>query len=409
MEEKFNLEVIDSKYIAVVDDYKRCETYIYQYLNSISSSFINVGWNLLKIKNNEYYKYDDYESIYEYALDRFNIRETTVKNLINIASKFLDDTGNLLSDFKDYSYSQLIELSKINEKDYIDISPDMSVRELKEIKLESKLEDAKKEKFEELFKNFFNFMKEHEEDFEVLLNNEVNALNKEIENYQFKSLSYPDEKKKLKIDSDRLGDFEAYGKIIFNFENKLKVELFVIIRFNLGSNFLDISFSSSQYIWGRFASLDSDVDNIFDVILKYVQKKRNDYIENKLYEEKKEKLKDLISTQKNKIFDYKDLKRKIDVGYSVREFMKQYNLDIKKSKILVDEIGNDFLVLNDNICLVLSYNLNFYKYSYDEEKKKYYLVYIASVERRIFEYLVYPNPIDYFLELVEKITEKGEK
>lgn len=82
---------------------------------------------------------EDYEgnpvsSFYNFCDNYFKICKTTVKNLLGIYKRFVIDIE--LENYQDYSYSQLVELLTFDYDDLKAVEPSMSVRAIRELKVE---------------------------------------------------------------------------------------------------------------------------------------------------------------------------------------------------------------------------------------------------------------------------------
>lgn len=74
-------------------------------------------------------------NIYEFAERRFGLCKTTVKNLVTIRNRFIDlQNRSKKPAFAEYSYSQLVELSSVDDKDLNKFNPKMSVSMMRDLK-----------------------------------------------------------------------------------------------------------------------------------------------------------------------------------------------------------------------------------------------------------------------------------
>lgn len=87
-------------------------------LEHISKTFFDIGFRLWEARKLEYYKELGYESIEELSENEFDFKRSSTYNLINVFTRFAvyDKCyhNRIEEKFKDYSYSQLVELTKIN-------------------------------------------------------------------------------------------------------------------------------------------------------------------------------------------------------------------------------------------------------------------------------------------------------
>lgn len=108
------------------------------------NNFIQIGYELSKIKKEKSYELLNYSSIEEFAMGEFELGCTSVKNYIGVANKFGNPNSNLLDDkYKDYSLSQLVELISVENID--EYSPVLSVREIRSLKVVEKQKGYVKE------------------------------------------------------------------------------------------------------------------------------------------------------------------------------------------------------------------------------------------------------------------------
>ncbi len=86
-------------------------------LENISKTFFDIGFRLWEARNFEYYKELGYESIEELSENEFDFKRSSTYNLINVFTRFSvwDGTyhNQIQEKFEAYSYSQLVELSKL--------------------------------------------------------------------------------------------------------------------------------------------------------------------------------------------------------------------------------------------------------------------------------------------------------
>lgn len=176
MEEKTELLNVVNYEISSLEDikerelnlkaYECCNSELLEQKDYISESFFNIGVILRFVKKFKLYELEEYNNIYEYAEDKFNIKSTSVKNLINIVDKFGDFSANdgfnlstydnniwfsginIKENYKDYSYSQLVYMKNLNEEELSEITPDKTITEIKAIKYRNKVDSIKSSLFE---------------------------------------------------------------------------------------------------------------------------------------------------------------------------------------------------------------------------------------------------------------------
>lgn len=137
---------MEKNIIEQVCQLKKCEDYIFYEMKSLKNSFLKVAFLLSYIKGEKLYLHEGYDDFYKYVEDKFALKSTSCKNLISIYNRFCDpvdykQSSNfsvfLKEGYKNYSYSQLTELLSLD--DISKITPDMTVREIRENKSYVKL------------------------------------------------------------------------------------------------------------------------------------------------------------------------------------------------------------------------------------------------------------------------------
>ena len=111
-------------------------------MQETAKQFVYIGFLLWEVKEYEYYYENEYESVYEYAEKELGFRRSSTKNFIAICNEFcrrdnqwtkcptmfLDDRWN------DYQYSQLCEMLSMNATQREQTKPNMTVKQLRELK-----------------------------------------------------------------------------------------------------------------------------------------------------------------------------------------------------------------------------------------------------------------------------------
>jgi hypothetical protein len=134
------LETIDNNAVYSVDfcnTAKKLNKSIKLELGKIEKSFLKISVNLYWINVNKAYEIiGGYDNISEYAEIELGIKKTTCYNLISIAERFglRDEKSNVLSiddKYKDYTVSQLTAMQSLTDDEIINISPSMTVKDIK--------------------------------------------------------------------------------------------------------------------------------------------------------------------------------------------------------------------------------------------------------------------------------------
>lgn len=162
-------------------------------LEKAEKCYLNIAFKLHKIYSKKLYAIDNFQNIYDFAESMFHLAKGTCNNYINIVERFGDYssdeknvisfTGKLKPEYEKFSSSKLIAMLGLPENILRTISPDMTVREIKEIKREYKdgmsaIED--KQKIVDSTAKIIDDESEEPEESEVLGEFELNSGEKEM-------------------------------------------------------------------------------------------------------------------------------------------------------------------------------------------------------------------------------------
>lgn len=109
------------------------EVFIRSNLQSAVRSVIATGFYLKHIRDNELYLEAGYKNINEYAMDRFGLSASATSRYITRNTRFSKGGNSPLIDdrFKDFSKSQLQEMLGMSDEQLEQVTPDMTVREIR--------------------------------------------------------------------------------------------------------------------------------------------------------------------------------------------------------------------------------------------------------------------------------------
>lgn len=125
---------------------------VYKYLlidmEDIRKSFIRLGFHLKEMQNHRYYEDFGYQTLEDFAVANLGMDKSNVYRYIRVFEKFACpaevtyDSGlasvspkYVLNDkWKDYSYSQLVEMCNMSSDQREVCTPDMTIKQLREIK-----------------------------------------------------------------------------------------------------------------------------------------------------------------------------------------------------------------------------------------------------------------------------------
>lgn len=116
--------------------YGELKRFISANLSSVAREFVALGYYLKDIRDRELYREDGYESIWEFAEDQYGIGRSTCSRWMAINDRF-SEGGNspaLAKEYRDYGKSQLQEMLYLEDAQMEQVTPEMTVKEIREIR-----------------------------------------------------------------------------------------------------------------------------------------------------------------------------------------------------------------------------------------------------------------------------------
>lgn len=148
-EADFTLDsVIKENKIREANFNSHCEK-IKKEINGLAENWFQIAYYVYEMNHFKYYA-NHYDNIVDCCKAEFGFKKSTTYNFINIVK----DSGcsyyvryqDFISSVKGWSYSQLVSMLSLSDKEREKASPDMSVREIKRLKTDSKrLENSESE------------------------------------------------------------------------------------------------------------------------------------------------------------------------------------------------------------------------------------------------------------------------
>ena len=117
-------------------NYSETKDIIREKLQNMSRDFVAIGFYLKWIRDNELYKQDGYSSIWEFAEDNYGIKRTTASRWMAMNDKFSKggNTPILAEEFRMFGKSQLQEMLYLEDNQLDQVTPDMTVKEIREVR-----------------------------------------------------------------------------------------------------------------------------------------------------------------------------------------------------------------------------------------------------------------------------------
>lgn len=114
--------------------------YLYTDINDVRQHYFRLGFHLREFDKNRYYLCFGYSCLADFANVNLGMDASTVSRCISVFDRFCKRNGRIPTlfiqdQYEDFSYSQLVEMASIKDYDlFRQIRPDMSVREIRELK-----------------------------------------------------------------------------------------------------------------------------------------------------------------------------------------------------------------------------------------------------------------------------------
>ena len=116
--------------------YEEAKASISGSIKSMARSFVAVGFYLKHIRDHEFYLEDGYQDIWEFARETYGMSRSTASRWMAINDRFSvgGNSPNLADGYAVFGKSQLQEMLSLPEDKLRDVTPDMTVREIRELK-----------------------------------------------------------------------------------------------------------------------------------------------------------------------------------------------------------------------------------------------------------------------------------
>jgi hypothetical protein len=107
----------------------------------IVGNYVEIGFTLINIKDNKLFKARGYDNLIDCVEAELNMGKSTAYNLIKIADKFGDpETKALKPEYSKFNYVQCLEMSTMTKAELSQVNPDMSKREMQQLKNSNRLD-----------------------------------------------------------------------------------------------------------------------------------------------------------------------------------------------------------------------------------------------------------------------------
>lgn len=126
----------------LIIDYDTTKRIIRADLANMQRSFIDIGCQLMQARDRELYKDGGYDSVWAFAEQEFGIQRSTASRWMKMCQKFsVDGSSPVLKDeYKDFGKSQLQEMLYLEDEQLEEVTPGMTVKEIRELRKPEKVE-----------------------------------------------------------------------------------------------------------------------------------------------------------------------------------------------------------------------------------------------------------------------------
>lgn len=123
-------------------NYQEAKDILREKLDNMKMNFIAAGYYMKYIRDHELFREDGYESIWAFAEGNYGIKKSTASRWMAMNDKF-SQGGNspiLAEEFRGFEKSQLQEMLYLDDKQIETVTPEMTVKEIREVRKPAELE-----------------------------------------------------------------------------------------------------------------------------------------------------------------------------------------------------------------------------------------------------------------------------
>ena len=133
-------EIMEENKWWLIIDYDTTKRIIRADLANMQRSFIDIGCQLMQVRDRELYKDGGYESVWDFAEKEFGIQRSTASRWMKMCQKFsVGGSSPVLKDeYKDFGKSQLQEMLYLEDEQLEEVTPGMTVKEIRDLRAPEK-------------------------------------------------------------------------------------------------------------------------------------------------------------------------------------------------------------------------------------------------------------------------------
>ena len=110
-------------------------------ITETTQDFVVIGHLLMQARDTDILAASGYTSMGDFARSEYGLDESVTSRFINIAEKYGDGSGRLKAEYATYTYSKLGEMLTLPSEVAAIVTPDMTVKDIREIKSEVQEEE----------------------------------------------------------------------------------------------------------------------------------------------------------------------------------------------------------------------------------------------------------------------------
>lgn len=135
-----------------IDEYLSIKEDLRKRLNHLAESFVAIGYRLKQIRDSEAYRQDGYESIFEFAQKEFGLTKSPASRFMAINDRYSvgGNSLELRQEFIGLGKSRLSEMLTMDPENYILVTDQTSIKEIRELKHMERNPGEELTKFQEM-------------------------------------------------------------------------------------------------------------------------------------------------------------------------------------------------------------------------------------------------------------------
>lgn len=146
------MEQITEFHQITLDEYMNIKEDLKKRLGYVSEMFVAIGYRLKQVKESEAYRQDGYETIFEFAQKECGLSKSVASRFMAINDKYSvgGNSLELREEFVGLGSSRLSEMLTMDPEDYVLVTNQTSVKEIRELKHMEKNPEEKLTKLQEV-------------------------------------------------------------------------------------------------------------------------------------------------------------------------------------------------------------------------------------------------------------------